>query len=227
MKLLLAEDTNDLNRAICAILEHEGYDVDSVFDGEAALDSLLKSGYDGVVLDIMMPKMDGISVLKEIRQRRILTPVLLLTAKAEVDDRVTGLDAGADDYLPKPFAMKELLARVRSMVRRRNEYEPTQLAFGDFVLNTSDFALTAGNTIRLCVKEFELLQILLRNANVSCSTKLILERVWKGDSGADAETVWLYVSYLNGKFRSVGSRVRIDGSRGASFRLIDGGKTDE
>ena len=227
MIILLAEDTTDLNRAICAILQLEGYEVDAVFDGEAALEHLLQSGYDGVILDIMMPKMDGISVLKEIRQRRILTPVLLLTAKAEIDDRVTGLDAGADDYLPKPFAMKELLARVRSMVRRRNEYEPCQLSYGDFVLDTGELKLTVGNTIRLCVKEFELLQTLLINSDISSSTELILDRVWKGDSGANADTVWLYISYLNGKLRSVGSRVRIDGKRGASFKLVDGGVIDE
>ena len=226
MKLLLAEDTNDLNRAITAILQHEGYDVDSFFDGEAALEQLLHSGYDGVILDIMMPKLDGLSVLTEIRRRHIFTPVLLLTAKAEIDDRVTGLDAGADDYLPKPFAMKELLARIRSLVRRRTEYDPSEIHFGDFTLKTEDFSLTAVNTVRLCVKEFELLQMLINNSDVPSSTETILQRV-KGDSGANSDTVWLYITYLNGKFRSIGSRARISGERGGAFRLIDGGAENE
>ena len=226
MKLLLAEDTADLNRAITAILQHEGYDVDSVFDGEAALEKMLCSGYDGVILDIMMPKLDGLSVLTEIRHRHIFTPVLLLTAKAEIDDRVAGLDAGADDYLPKPFAMKELLARVRSLVRRNNEYDPTEIHFGDFTIKTEDYSLTAVNTLRLCVKEFELLQFLINNSDVYSSTQTLLERI-KGDTGADPDTVWLYISYLNGKFRSIGSKARIEGERGGSFKLTDGGKADE
>lgn len=225
MKLLLAEDTQDLNRAVCAILQHEGYEVDTAFDGEEALEMLLQSGYDGVILDIMMPKRDGLSVLSEMRRRHILTPVLMLTAKAEIDDRVAGLDAGADDYLPKPFAMKELLARVRSMTRRRNEYEPAELRFADIVLYTGDMALTAGNTVRLCVKEFELLQTFLSNHDKFLSTETLLERVWRNDDGAAADTVWLYVSYLNGKLRSVGSRVRITGKRGETFGLADGGET--
>ena len=133
MKLLLAEDTRDLNQALTAILEHEGYQVDPVFDGAAALEKLLASPYDAAVLDIMMPKMDGIEVLREIRKVRILTPVLLLTARAEIDDRVAGLDAGADDYLTKPFAMKELLARVRALTRRKSSYGTKELAFADAV----------------------------------------------------------------------------------------------
>ena len=162
MKLLLAEDTKTLNRAVCVLLQEEGYEVDCAFDGEEALTFLFGSGYDGVILDIMMPKRDGLSVLSEIRRRHILTPVLLLTAKGEVDDRVAGLDAGADDYLSKPFAVKELLARVRSMVRRRTEYEPTEFCYGDFVLRAKDMTLTARNAVRLCVKEF-VLQLVAEN----------------------------------------------------------------
>ena len=220
MKLLLAEDTQDLNRAVTAILQHEGYEVDSVFDGEAALSDILSSDYDGVILDIMMPKKDGISVLTEMRERHILTPVLLLTAKAEIDDRVAGLDAGADDYLPKPFAMKELLARIRSMTRRQVEYGNTELSFKDITLNPKDFVLSAHNTVSLSVKEFELMQILLTNRDIELTTEHLLKTVWKNEENAREDTVWLYISYLKGKLRSVGSVITITGTRGGSFKLV-------
>ncbi len=220
MKLLLAEDTQDLNRAITAILEHEGYEVDNVFDGEAAMEKLLQNGYDGIVLDIMMPKKDGLQVLTELRQHHILSPVLLLTAKAEIDDRVAGLDAGADDYLPKPFAMKELLARIRSMTRRFTEYDETELHFADIILDAGTFALSARNTVRLSAKEFELMQTFLTNPNLDLSTETLLERVWKKEPDAQEDTVWLYVSYLRGKLRAIGSAAQIQGTRGGSFRLV-------
>ena len=223
MKLLLAEDTQDLNRAVTAILKHEQYEVDSVFDGEAALENILKTDYDGVILDIMMPKRDGLSVLVEMRKRHILTPVLLLTAKTEIDDRVAGLDAGADDYLPKPFAMKELLARVRSMTRRHVEYENTEFTFGDITLSTKDFVLSSRNTVSLSVKEFELMQVLLSNRDVELATEHLLNVVWKNDENAHADTVWLYITYLKGKLNSVGSAVTITGSRGGNFKLIYSG----
>ena len=160
MKILLAEDTRDMNHVLTAALTHEGYDVDSAFDGEEALDFVRTNGYDAMVLDIMMPKKDGLQVLKELREENIVTPVLLLTAKAEVDDRVNGLDAGADDYLTKPFAMKELLARVRAMTRRKTEYAAKKLQYGDFSLDDEKFELSCENSVRLSVKEFELLQAL-------------------------------------------------------------------
>ena len=166
MKLLLAEDTRDLNQALTAILEHEGYQVDPVFDGAAALEKLLASPYDAAVLDIMMPKMDGIEVLREIRKVHILTPVLLLTARAEIDDRVAGLDAGADDYLTKPFAMKELLARVRALTRRKSSYGTKELAFADVRLDADTFELSAENSVRLSLKEFELMQALILNEKI-------------------------------------------------------------
>ena len=220
MKLLLAEDTQDLNRAVSAILRHEGYEVDSVFDGEAALSQIIGTGYDGILLDVMMPKKDGLEVLKEIRQRHILTPVLMLTAKAEIDDRVAGLDAGADDYLPKPFAMKELLARVRSMIRRNSDYNMDAISYEDIVLNPDDFSLTAHNSIRLSIKEFELMQVLLANTDVELGTQFLLDRVWKTEPGAQEDTVWLYVSYLKGKLASIGSSLTVSGKRGGEFRLV-------
>ena len=219
MKLLLAEDTSDLNRAVTAILTHENYEVDSVFDGEEASKKTNETDYDGVILDIMMPKKDGIEVLKEMRSRHILTPVLLLTAKSEIDDRVAGLDAGADDYLPKPFAMKELLARIRSMTRRYTEYENVSYEFADLILDPKTFALSAKNSISLSVKEFELMQMFLANADIEFSTEHILEKIWKNESNAQADTVWLYVTYLRGKLSSVGSKVSINGERGGSYKL--------
>ena len=219
MKILLAEDTKDLNRAITAILEHEGYEVDSFHDGEAALAAILSSGYDGAVLDIMMPKLDGMEVLTEMRRRHILTPVLMLTAKAEIEDRVAGLDAGADDYLPKPFAMKELIARVRSMTRRNTEYREAELRFADVTLSGNDLALSSRSTVRLSIKEFELMQTLITNTDVALTTDVILSRVWAGEPDAAEETVKLYISYLKGKLSSVGSSVTISGGTEGPFRL--------
>ena len=219
MKLLLAEDTRDLNRVLTVALNHEGYEVDSVYDGEEALEKVRMSGYDALILDIMMPKKDGLAVLRELRERNVVTPVLLLTAKAEVDDRVAGLDAGADDYLTKPFAMKELLARVRAMTRRRTDYAAKSLQYGDFSLNNETFELSCENAVRLSVKEFELLQTLIVNQNVETTSGYLLEHVWNGMPEANADTVWLYVSYLRGKLSAVASGVQVLGERGGSFRL--------
>ena len=224
MKILLAEDTRDMNHVLAAALTHEGYDVDSAFDGEEALDFVRTNGYDAMVLDIMMPKKDGLQVLKELREENIVTPVLLLTAKAEVDDRVNGLDAGADDYLTKPFAMKELLARVRAMTRRKTEYDAKKLQYGDFSLDDEKFELSCENSVRLSVKEFELLQALILNQNHEVSTQYLLEHVWDGAEEAGPDTVWLYISYLRGKLRSVASNVEIEGERGSSFRLTEAGR---
>ncbi len=224
MKILLAEDTRDMNHVLTAALTHEGYDVDSAFDGEEALDFVRTNGYDAMVLDIMMPKKDGLQVLKELRKENIVTPVLLLTAKAEVDDRVNGLDAGADDYLTKPFAMKELLARVRAMTRRKTEYAAKKLQYGDFFLDDEKFELSCENSVRLSVKEFELLQALILNQNHEVSTQYLLEHVWDGAEEAGPDTVWLYISYLRGKLRSVASNVEIEGERGSSFRLTEAGR---
>lgn len=220
MKLLLAEDTRDLNRAISFMLEHEKYEVDKAFDGEEALNYLRKDSYDGIILDIMMPKVDGLTVLKEMRSRHILTPVLLLTAKAEVDDRVEGLDAGADDYLPKPFAMKELMARIRSMTRRSTVYTDKKMEYHGVSLDSATFALSAGNSVRLSIKEFELMQALMANPDLDLSTDSLLERVWRDEPGANEDTLWLYISYLKRKLDSIDSLVSIAGEKGGSFRLI-------
>lgn len=223
MKILLAEDTRDLNRVETVALEHEGFDVDSVFDGVEALEKMSENGYDAIVLDIMMPKKDGLEVLTEMRARNIVTPTLMLTAKTEIDDRVAGLDAGADDYLTKPFAMKEFLARVRAMTRRKTVYAARKLKFGDFSLDSENFELACENSIRLSVKEFELLQTLVLNSDHEVDTDYLLEHVWEGVDNADGETVWLYISYLRGKLKSIASNVLIEGERDGNYRLVTEG----
>lgn len=219
MKLLLAEDTRDLNRAVTAILTHQGYDVDSAYDGEEALGLLAAGSYDGIILDIMMPKVSGIEVLTHLREMNDTTPVLLLTAKAEVDDRVVGLDAGADDYLTKPFAMKELLARIRSMTRRRTRYSAEELRFEDLVLRSESLELAAENSVRLSMKEFELMRLLIANPDKELATDFILNQLWATEPDATADTVYLYISYLKGKLRAVDAKASIEGKRGGSYRL--------
>ena len=220
-KILFAEDTQDLNRAVSVILEHEGFEVSSFYDGLAASEALRVSAYDLVILDIMMPGKSGIEVLREMRAEGNVTPVLLLTAKVEIDDRVEGLEAGADDYLPKPFAMKELVARVRSLVRRNTDYGAGDLAFGDFTLDAATFELKSANGVRLSHLEFELLRTLILNSNRSLSGDFLLGRVWSGDDEADANTVALYARYLNSKLEAVSSSVKLHCGDGG-YQLLGG-----
>lgn len=219
MKILLAEDTKDLNRVISVALNHDGYEVDQAYDGEEALDFIRKNGYDTIILDIMMPKKNGLEVLRELRSANIVTPVLMLTAKAEIDDRVEGLDAGADDYLTKPFAMKELFARVRAMTRRKTEYADMKLKFADFTLDSEKFELRSENSVRLSVKEFELMQTLIINSGHEVDTNYLLQHVWSGTPEASSDTVWLYISYLKGKLNAITSKATIKGERNGCFRL--------
>ena len=202
-------------------LAHEGYVVDSCFDGEEALTHAMSNGYDAMILDIMMPKMSGIEVLKEARKKNIVTPIMMLTAKAEIDDRVEGLDAGADDYLTKPFAMKELLARVRAMTRRKREYSSEILKFGDILLNGDSFELKAQNSVRLSVKEFEMLQLMIVYAGHRLSVQYLLEHIWEGDEAATESTVKLYIAYLKSKLAAVSMCVHIEEVDG-DYRLLAG-----
>ena len=220
MKILVAEDTRDLNRALEVILEQSGYEVTCVFDGREALDRALSQSFDGIILDIMMPKMDGLEALREMRGRGIVAPVLLLTAKAEVDDRVVGLDAGADDYLPKPFAMKELLARVRALCKRRSGYSDVDLSFGDIRLRADTFELACENTVRLSVKELELMQLLIRNADHPLASEFVLGRIWEDDRSATGETLALYVSYLRAKLKAVASTLAVMVNDEGGMRLV-------
>ncbi len=217
-RILFAEDTVDLNRAVSAILTHEGYEVDSFYDGASASDALTQKVYDLVILDIMMPGKDGLEVLQEMRASGDVTPVILLTAKTEVDDRVAGLEAGADDYLPKPFAMKELIARVRSLARRNTDYGTGDVSLGDYTLDANTYELKVDNSVRLSKTEFELLRTFSLNPGKNLSYEFLIERVWDGED-ADNETVDLYVRYLNNKLESVKSTIRLQENKG-NFILV-------
>ena len=219
MKILLAEDTKDLNKVLCAVLEHGGFTVDPVFDGVEVIEHIERDSYDCIVLDIMMPRKDGIEALKEIREKNILTPVLMLTAKSEIDDRVAGLDAGADDYLTKPFAMKELMARVRALTRRKTEYSGKDLSYNDIRLRAGTFELTSENSVRLSVKEFELMQLFMLNQNHFVTSDYILNQVWSREPDAQTDTVRLYVSYLNRKLKAIASDSQIGGDSVSGFQL--------
>lgn len=219
MKLLLAEDEPDLSRALTAVLTHSGYEVDAVYDGLAAVEKASSEAYDCCIFDIMMPKLDGIEALKQIRAAGNVTPVIMLTAKAEIDDRITGLDAGADDYLTKPFAMGELLARVRSQTRRSASFTPNRLQVGSVSLDVAEQELASHNSIRLSNREAKLMEFLMLNSDKEISTRQIFERIWKDDEEADENIVWLYISYLRDKLTAIDADLKITGEKGGSFRL--------
>lgn len=230
MKLLLAEDERELSRAVCAVLGHFGYETDAAYDGEEAARLASENSYDCILLDIMMPKKDGIAVLRELRQSGNVTPVIMLTAKSQVEDRVDGLDAGADDYLTKPFAVKELVARVNSLLRRAGAYTPTKLALGNVQLDTEEQELSAVNSVRLSRKEAQLMQLFLLNRGKNFSTQEIYEKVWRDEPDGSRELVWVYVSYLRQKLAAIAADVRIEGEKDGSFALLDNvgdaGKTE-
>ncbi len=221
MRLLLAEDELALSRAITAILKKNNYEVDAVYDGEAALDWLSANNYDGAVLDIMMPKLDGISVLRRVRAAGNNLPILLLTAKSEVDDKVTGLDAGANDYLTKPFAARELLARIRAMTRTLSVQNTSQMRMGNICLDRATFELSSpANSFRLTGKEFQMMELLLlANPRHLISTEQFMERIWGQDSDAEINIVWVYISYLRKKLAALGADIQIKATRNAGYSL--------
>lgn len=220
MRLLLAEDEKELSAALKAVLEHNHYSVDVVYDGQDALDYALTENYDGIILDIMMPKKNGLEVLAELRRSNINTPILMLTAKAEVNDRVTGLDTGADDYLTKPFAMSELLARLRAMTRRRSEFAPNILSMGRITLNRANFELAGAKaSYRLGNKEFQMLEMLMANPGRLISTEQFMERIWGYDTEAEVSVVWVYISYLRKKLAALDAGVEIRATRGVGYSL--------
>lgn len=223
MRLLLAEDEKMLSDALVAILSHSGYSVDAVYDGQDALDYLENGNYDGAILDIMMPKMDGITVLKTVRGKGMSIPVLMLTAKSEIDDRVTGLDSGADDYLTKPFDSKELLARIRAMTRRQPELRDAVLKLGALALDRSTFELSGpqGST-RLSNREFQIMEMLLSNPSQVIPTDRFLEKIWGYDSESDANVVWVYISSLRKKITALDAGVQIKAARGVGYSLEEG-----
>ena len=218
MKILFAEDETDLRDVVSAYLEYQGYLVDAVGNGREALAKACSDSYDTIVMDVMMPEMDGITAMRRIRDTGNTTPALFLTAKGEVTDRVKGLDAGADDYLIKPFAMEELSARLRALGRRKRDYHARTLTFGNLELDTETAEIQAQNTIGLSHKEVRLLSCLMANSGRDLSADELLEDVWI-DEPANTDTVWMYVSYLRAKLQSIQANVVIAGDRGHSFRL--------
>ncbi len=224
MRLLLAEDEQALSKALKAILERNNYSVDCAFDGQEALDYLEADNYDGAILDIMMPKVDGITVLKEIRRKGNSLPVLLLTAKSEVDAKVEGLDAGANDYLTKPFNSRELLARIRAMTRTQSAGQTaqvgTQITVGNVTLDRATYELsTPSGSFRLANKEFQMMEMLMSNPKNLISSERFMEKIWGYDSEAEINVVWVYISYLRKKLTALKANIRITAMRNAGYRL--------
>lgn len=224
MRLLLAEDERELSNALSVILRHSHYSVDVVDNGADALDYALGGDYDGLILDIMMPKMDGLQVLKALREQGISTPALFLTAKTEVDDRIRGLDTGADDYITKPFDMGELLARVRAMTRRGDAYTPQVLRVGNLTLDRGTYEMAVDRQrIRLGNKEFQMLEMLMTTPRRLISTDQFLERIWGWDAEAENQVVWVYISGLRKKLASLKAGVEIRAVRGVGYALEERG----
>ncbi len=220
MKLLYAEDEISMSEAVVDILSYHKYVVDAVYDGADALDYALSEHYDGIILDIMMPKKDGLEVLQTLRQKGISTPVLLLTAKAEVEDRIQGLDLGADDYLPKPFAMGELLARVRAMLRRKDMFTPDILRCGNLSLNLQSYVLSSNTqSVVLPKLEYRLMEILMLNRGIYLSTEDLLVKVWGYNTDAELGVVWVYISYLRKRLQALKANVIISARRNVGYTL--------
>ncbi|WP_295865086.1 response regulator transcription factor [uncultured Oscillibacter sp.] len=222
MKLLIAEDEQDLAEALTAFFEKNQFTVDAVPDGQEAYTYASSGGYDAVILDVMMPKLNGVEVLRRLRAEGFSAPVMMLTAKAEKDDRVEGFDAGADDYLPKPFAPDELLSRVRALLRRAGAYTPTVLRFGGLTLDCSAGLLSCGTeSVRLSGREFQVMELLMRSPRQLFSADKIMERVWGWDSDAEISVVWVHISNLRKKMKAIGSSASVRAVRGMGYLLED------
>lgn len=220
MKLLFAEDDRDLSAALKTLLERSGYMVDAVYDGEDAVDYAAAENYDGIIMDWMMPKMDGIQALKKIRESGSSVPCLLLTARDAVEDRVTGLDAGADDYLPKPFDAGELMARIRAMLRRRENYVPDVLRWEDLSLDKGNCELKCGSrSVRLTGKLYQLMELFMENPRLLFSVQQLMDKVWGWDAEAEINVVWVNISQLRKKLAELGSVTEIRVHRGAGYSL--------
>lgn len=226
MKLIVAEDEKELAKALKRILEHSNYTVDTVYNGEDALYYIENGNYDAAILDIMMPKMDGIEVLKRIRKDGIKIPVIMLTAKSEVDDKVEGLDSGANDYLTKPFQTNELLARIRAMTRNLSENAVSSvLEFGNIKLDTASYEMYSENEkIRLANKEFQMMEMLMNSRKQPIPTEVFMEKIWGYDSDTDISVVWVYISYLRKKLQTLKADINIKASRNQGYMLEEMGK---
>ena len=224
MKLLFAEDDLSLCQAEKTILESAGYSVDFVHNGEDALDYAQAAEYDGIILDWMMPAPDGVEVLRRLRAKGIATPCLLLTARDAVEDRVTGLDAGADDYLPKPFATAELLARIRAMLRRKADYKPDLLKYGDLTLDRQEMSLSrGGKTVKLSNKMYQLMEMMIEQPGRVFEVNQLIERIWGWDCESDSNVIWVTVFNLRKILKDLGTTVTIKATRGVGYSL-EGGK---
>lgn len=220
MKILLVDDERQLTQALSVILKQNKYSVDIASDGEEGLDLALSDIYDVIVLDVMMPKMDGITVLKKLRENKISTPVLILSAKSEVTDRIGGLNSGADDYLTKPFDSGELLARIRALLRRKSEFTGDVLSFGDIVLDRDSFEICKGtHKIALGKKEFQIMEMLLLNKGKRIDKEKFIEKIWGYDSDAEYNTIEVYVSFLRKKLSAIGAKTEIKSIRGIGYTL--------
>ena len=223
MRILLAEDEKSMSKALTVILTKNNYSVDAVFDGEEALSYILTGDYDLVILDVMMPKMDGFEVVRRIRAKGITIPVMMLTAKSQTDDKVEGLDLGANDYLTKPFESRELLARIRALTRTASSADNT-LRYGNITLDRASFELKGpGGSVRLHAKEFQLLEYLLMNPGVLMSSEKLFDKVWGLDFDGDISIVWTNLSYLRRKLTQVGADVKIKAVRNAGYTLEQDG----
>lgn len=220
MRLLIAEDELDLAEALTVFFQKNHFSVDAVNDGADAYEYASSGEYDAIILDVMMPKLNGLDVLRKLRAEGIKTPVMMLTAKGMKDDRITGFNAGADDYLPKPFEPDELICRVRAMLRRSENYRPSALEFGDVTLDPSTGLLVcADRSVRLSGREYQVMELFMRSPNVVLSADKIMERVWGWDSDAEINVIWVHISNLRKKLRSIGSRVTVRAVRGLGYAL--------
>ena len=225
MRVLLVEDDRKLSAAVCRLLEKERITVDPVYDGNDGLDWALSTEYDAVILDVMLPGMDGFAVLKKLREEGVKTPVCMLTARAGLEDRVRGLETGADYYLPKPFQMAELVACLRAITRRREDAPVMELAFGDVRLNQQEARLThreTGQEVKLGAKEYQLMELFLHNSGQILPKETIFDRVWGYESEADLSVVEVYLSFLRKKLAFIGSDVKIRAVRGVGYLLEAG-----
>ena len=220
MKLLIAEDERDLADALTVLLERNKYTVDTVYNGRDAYEYASTGEYDGVILDIMMPQLTGLQVVTRLREDGVTTPVMLLTAKGQKDDRITGFDAGADDYLPKPFATDELLARIRALLRRSGDYKSTVLSVGTLSLDCGSGVLSdTGGSVRLSGREFQIMELFMRSPSMIISADRIIERVWGWESDTEVCSVWVHISNLRKKLRLIDSAVEINAVRGMGYVL--------
>ncbi len=220
MRLLIAEDEKSLSKALLAIVEKDGYSADAVYDGTEALDYLETNNYDAMILDIMMPKMDGFAVLKALREKENPIPVLILSARSEIDDKVAGLDGGANDYLTKPFSPKELLARIRVLTRKQTQASDSTLKLGNIILNRAQNELSSPTgSFHLTNKEFQIMELLMCNPRHLIPTERLMEKIWGYENNAELNVVWVYISYLRKKLEALHADIQIKAARNAGYSL--------